>query len=503
MDPGATGDAPLSGVTSGPPEPGPRLGARTLRATLWAYGAYVGQRGIVLVLTAVLARLLAPAEFGLVSLALMVIAILETLADMGLSSALVVVDEADAERRAHTVFRWVIGVSALITLVVAAIGPLAATFFDEPELTRMLPVLGFAMLIRSAGSTHYALAQKRLDFRSRTVAELGEVLVRSILAVSLAVGGAGAWSLVAGHLAGSVAFATALWLLVPWRPDLRGRTGPLGDLLRFGGALTGVNVLAAVIANADYLVVGRILGTAALGLYTIGFKLPEVLIANLSIVAGRVLFPAFAGTDRDQLQWRLTTAVRFTVLLCLPIAVVMSVLAGDLVRLVFGDEWTGAVDAMRFLTAYSFAAALGMPIGSVYKATGRADILLKLAVPRAAVGIGAVILVAPHGIAWVAGANATAELLSTVVAVVVARRVLGVRARALLAACLPFIAGAALAGAVAAAVTLALRAPLPTILLGGTTAVVVYAAVVWFTGRDVLEHLWRLARPGRTADAPA
>lgn len=493
------GDPPLDGlsVTTSPPTAS-ELGRRTLRATSWAYAAYLGQRGMVLVITALLARILAPAEFGLVALALMVIAVLETFADLGLSAALVIVDDERAEADSHTVFRWVLVMSAGVALVVAALGSTLATFFGEPALVRMLPVLALAVVVRGFGVTHYALAQRSLDFRSRTVAEVADVAVRGAVALALAASGRGAWSLIIGHVAGSTVFAATLWLLVRWRPDLRRARTPLRRLMAFGGALTGVNVLASIIANADYVIVGRVLGVTALGLYTIAFKLPEALISNLSTVAGRVLFPAFAGEDREKLPWRLMTAFRFTLLVCLPVAMMMVILAPELVAAVFGHEWGAAVGPMRWLVAYALATALGTPAGSVYKATGRADILIRLALPRTVIGVVAIAVVASRGIAFVAGANTAMEVILTVTGLVVARRLLGLRLREVARSCAPIAVAGIAAAAIMVGIAALVRDPLITLGLAVPAGAATYLGGLWLVGRDVLEHVWRLARPART-----
>src|SRR5918999_4585018 len=150
------------------------IATRTLRGAAWAYGSYVGGRVLVLASTALLARLLAPAEFGLVALALIFIALLETVADLGLSQSLVIVRHNVLEH-ADTVFTASVLVGTGLACATAAIAPLAALFFHEPALLGLLPVLGANFLLRSLGTTHYALAQRRIDFRSRTAAELADV----------------------------------------------------------------------------------------------------------------------------------------------------------------------------------------------------------------------------------------------------------------------------------------------------------------------------------------
>ena len=246
---------------------------------IWAYSSYVGGRMLTLVATAILARLLSPRDFGLVALALLFMTLLETLSDLGVTQALVIVSEKDELATAETAFVWTVGLGLLFSLITAGLGPLAASFFHQDALIAILPTLGLRFLLRSFSATHYALAQKRLDFRSRTGGELADVIVRGITSIALAIAGFGAWSLIIGYLAGSVALTVVLWIMVDWRPRLKPKREHLPKMLRFGGMLTAVDITAAVFSNTDYTFIGRVLGATQLGLYTLGFRLPELLAA--------------------------------------------------------------------------------------------------------------------------------------------------------------------------------------------------------------------------------
>jgi PST family polysaccharide transporter len=170
------------------------LTRRTARGMGWAYASYVAGRLLVLVVTAILARLLTPDEFGLVALALTFTAFLDMIQDLGLAEALIIVDEHEVEVRAQTAFLAMAGFGVVLAGITAALGPLAAGFFDESELVAMMPVLGLTFVFRSLGATHYALAQKRMDFRARTVGELADVVVRGATGIILAIAGAGSCS---------------------------------------------------------------------------------------------------------------------------------------------------------------------------------------------------------------------------------------------------------------------------------------------------------------------
>jgi lipopolysaccharide exporter len=488
----------LSVERAEPAAGGASLGTRTLRGTAWAYGSYVGGQAMVLVSTAILARILSPSEFGVVALALVFITLLDTVSDLGLSPALVISREDELRERAMTVFSFTVGLGALLSALAVAVAPLAALFFDEPELFPLLAVLGSNFFVRALGATHYALAQKQMDFRSRTAAELAGVVTRGLTGIALALAGFGAWSLVLGYLAGTAALTVTLWALVPWRPTGRPSRAHLPRMLRFGTTLTGVDILAAVISQVDYVFVGRVLGTHALGLYALAFRVPQMLITSLAVVAGRVLFPAFASVDREALGRAYLVSVRYATIVALPLAVGVAVLAEPLVLALFGERWEAAVDCMRVLSLYAFAVALGIPAGTAYKATGRAGVLLKLAIPRAALVVTSIAVFVDDGIVAVAACQAGVAALFATINMAIASRMLEVRPTRLAAAILPATVAAGGMGAAVLAIALWIGTPWAALAVGIPVGAAVYAGLLRLTAPDVVRDLrWRVAEARR------
>jgi PST family polysaccharide transporter len=463
----------------------------------WAYGSFVAGRTLTLVATAILAHLLTPREFGLVALALVFMLLLETLSDLGVSQALVIVEKEHEEEQADTVFVWSALFGVVLSAVTAGASPLVAAFFDEPALKTILPALGCRFLLRSLAATHYALAQKRLDFRSRTAAELADTTVRGLTAITLAIAGVGVWSLVIGYLAGTVGLVVVLWAMVPWRPTLRPQTAHLRRLLGFGGTLTGVDILAAVQSNIDYILIGRVLGATDLGLYTLGFRVPELLILNASVVAGRVLFPAFAAVDRERLGRAFLLSLRYTLMLALPVAAALTVLAEPVVLTLFGSQWERSVPAMQLLTLYAFAVTVGIPAGTAYKAIGRAGVLLALGIPRTILLVGAVAIFVNEGIVAVAACMAGVTLLFAAIGLALAMRLLAVGPRSVWSAAWPLVVASAAMAAVMLPLDRAIEPHWLTLVSAGLLGGAVYVALLWALARDALEHLRDTAFPDR------
>ena len=468
---------------------------KTLRGMVWAYTSYVGGRMLTLVATAILARLLSPHDFGLVALAILFMTLLETLSDLGVTQALVIVKDTDEEETAETAFVWALVLGFVLTVVTASLGPVGAAFFHQHALVWILPALGCRFLLRAISATHYALAQKRIDFRSRTAGEISDVVVRGITSISLAIAGFGAWSLVIGYLAGSVALTVVLWIMVPWRPKLKPKREHLSQMLRFGGILTAVDISAAVFSNADYTFIGRVLGATELGLYTLAFRLPELLIGNMSVVAGRVLFPAFAAIERASLSRAFQRSFKYTLMFALPIAAGLAILAHPFIVAIFSDKWERSVPVMQLLTVYALGTTIGIPAGTVYKSTGRAGILLALSIPRTCLAIAAIAIFVDHGIVAVSACLAVVTAVFAAFSLLLATRLLSVTARELWSASWPALMATAAMAAVLVPIQRTIDSPWPALVAGGAAGAVVYMSTLWVFARDSLIRLRDTAFP--------
>lgn len=470
------------------------LAQRTVRGMAWAYGSYAGGRALVLVSTVILARVLTPSDFGVIALALTFMVFLDTIKDLGLGQALILAPADQVRAWAQTAFGWSVVLGAVLTAATVAVSPLAAQFFHRPQLAGLLALLGANFLLRSLGATHSALARRALDYRSRTMSELADVITRGVVSIVLAVAGLGPLSLVIGYLAGTTVATIVIWHRVPFRPQPRLSCVHLRGMASFGGLLTVVDVGQAFAHELDYLFIGRVLGTAPLGLYSIGFRLPELLIVNLSIVAGGVLFPAYSLMSRDRLRAAYLVSLRYTAMLVLPIAVGLGLMARPVILTLFGHQWEPAVPAMQVLCVYAVVVTLNIPAGTVYKVTGRAWILIAFTVPYIAALFAALAVFSSRGILAVAMVMAGMQGLFSIAGWAVASRMLQASPRQLVAA---------LAGPGAAALTMAVplallmqvvHAPLPALVLGIAVGGAAYALGLRLFAADAVARLVALAR---------
>jgi O-antigen/teichoic acid export membrane protein len=465
----------------------------------WSYGSYIGTRGSSLLATAVLTRILAPGDFGLVALAGTFMTFLDMLQGLGVGNALVVVKADEVEAHAETAFAVSTTVAVILALITAALSPAAVALFHQPQLYSVMPALGLTFFFYGLGSTHYALATKQMDFRSRTYAELVDAIVRGGVGVALALAGAGVWALVVGYSAGNIAMDVVLWKLVPWRPRFRPQRRHLRVLLGFGGVTTAVGIMAAFLAEFDNLVVGRVLGVTALGYYSIATKLPYLFIISLASVAGNVLFPAFATIGDDEIGRAFLTALRYTAMVTLPLTAILSVLARPITLAVFGPEWEPAVGAAQVLCLWALMSPSNMVCGNALKSRGRADLVLYLAIPQAiAIVVGSLLFVR-HGIVAISWVQAVIAVVAQLLTITITMRVFRLGpGRVVVSIGPPLLASGGLA-LVLFGVYEAISAPWPAVIVGGALALPVYGGLLHLLSPTLLPRLRAMAFPGRGA----
>jgi O-antigen/teichoic acid export membrane protein len=451
----------------------PDLGTTAARAVVWNYASFASGKVLVLVTMGILARLLTPADFGMVGFATLVIAHLSVLQNLGLGPA-VIQRKGNIEDAAQTVFLINLVLGAVFTVLTILVAPLVAGFFDEPLVTPILRVLAFSFILESLGSMHTILLRRNLAFRLKLIPDVGRALVQGGVAVTAAVTGFGVWALVWGQLAGIIAYVVLTWVVIPWRPTYRFHRQLLRPLARFGVPLVLTDIQHAIWSNLDYVIVGRMLGDAALGIYTLAYRLPELLVQSVWRVLANAIFPVFSRIqdDIEQLRRGFLATIRYTQIVIVPLCIGMFLTAEPAVQFIFGDQWGSVVPVLKVMAVFSL-------IGSI----GRPDILAKLSMMELTLLLPALLYGARFGIIGVAWAHAAVATIDTIVRLIVARFTIGVSIRDVARQLIPsFGAGVWLIAATVPTLWL-------TAGLGTLTTLVITAVVGSIT---YLGALWRL-----------
>ncbi|MDQ6799437.1 MAG: lipopolysaccharide biosynthesis protein [Acidobacteriota bacterium] len=416
---------------------------KTVRAALWAFVAATGKRVFTLVGLILLARILAPHDFGLLGFSMLYITFAEMIGDFGSSMALVYWPDR-REDAAQTTFIINVIAGVFWCVVSLLLAPYIANFFHAPHGIAIVRALSPALLIKFLGNTHDALAQKDLRFRARTIPELSLSIGKASIALVFAGFGFGAWSLVWGQLGALAIWTILLWITVPWRPEWRIPHGLFKPMLRYGRSIVTVNVLAAVMFDADLVVVGRFLGVTALGLYQMAGRVPEATVMVMLWVVSKVLFPAFSNLHAagEDLREAYLIAVRSISSLTLPASLGLFFLAKPIMLVFFGMKWVGAAPILKLLSLYIGIRSVDHHAGDVLKATGRADMLALLNLVKTVLIVPAVILGAMRSAVAVAGALTLVYAFATVITLMTAARVIRVPVTSILAAFAPSVKAA-------------------------------------------------------------
>jgi PST family polysaccharide transporter len=411
----------------------------TVRAGVWSFTAHYGAQLLAFATTVALARLLTPTEFGVAGYALVTISFLSIARDLGIGAAIIYED--DDARTADTAFWLGLAVGCALAALTWTAAPLAASFFHDERATAVVRGLSLLFPIVALGNVHDALLMKRLQFRRRAVADLGQALGKGAVAIALASLGLGAGSIIAGQLAGAAVAAVLLWLSLGWRPGRSFQASRARALLSYGAGTMSVNTIGRFLVNADYLFVGRYLGAGPLGIYTLAFRLPELLIMDFCTAIARVVFPAYTRIRDDSaaLGRAFLTTLRYVSLATVPLGVGFAVVAEPLVQTMFGASWAAAVPVARAIAVYAVFLSLSFNIGDVYKAQGRLSLLTGIALVRAAVLLPALWWAAARlgTLSAVGWTHAAVAAVTSAAELAVAVRLLGISAGATVRALVP------------------------------------------------------------------
>jgi O-antigen/teichoic acid export membrane protein len=365
--------------TSSPTVDSRQVTRKTAQAVIWNYASFGLGKFLTFISTAILARLLTVNDFGLVGFATLTIGYLTVLKDLGLGAALIQRRENVSEA-ANTVFTLNLLLGLLLTGLTILIAPWVAIYFREPQITPMLRVLGLTFAFNAIGNTHVVMMQRELAFNRKLVPDLGRSIVKGLVAIGCALAGFGAWALIIGQLTGVLIGSLLAWYAYRWRPRLTVDLAITRKMLGFGSSVFVLGIVSALASNADYLVVGRYLGSSDLGIYTLAYRLPELLVIQVLWVVAGAIFPAYSTLQDSPHLMRqgFLVTIRYVEIFSVPLCIGLILTAEPLVRVAFGAQWMEAVPIVRIIALFVLISSIGFNAGDVYKANGRPDILVKL-----------------------------------------------------------------------------------------------------------------------------
>ena len=322
--------------------------------------------------TMVLARLLTPADYGLIAMVTTITAFVTMFKDMGLSMATVQKEDINHDQ-ISTLFWINVAFSVAIMILVAGIAPCIAWFYGETRLTGITLALAGVFIFSGLTVQHEALLKRQMRFSALAGIEITSILVGCLAGIVSAWLGAGYWALVVMQLAYGIITAAGVWVLCGWRPRLPVRNSGVRSMLAFGGNLSGFNILNYFARNLDHVLIGRFCGTQQLGLYAKAYQLLLLPIQQVNYPIASVAIPTLSRLQDDPERYRryYCKAMNMIAYLTAPLIVFMAAMSDEIIAIVLGNQWVGASIIFKVLAIAALVQSFGHSTGWVYISLGQ------------------------------------------------------------------------------------------------------------------------------------
>jgi len=358
------------------------------RGIAWKAGALGVNQLLRLATLVIVARALSPREFGLAAMAMSFWAVAAVFTDLAFAAALVQRTEIDERDRSTAFWASVLSGFALALGGVAASGAVAA-FFDEPDVQWLFAALALGVFLSALASTHVALLTRAMDFKTLELVSVAATVAGAFVGIGLALGGLGAWAVVANALAVSAVTCALVWLRSDWRPRLLFSSASLRQLSGFASLLSATRLVVALHRSADRLLIGRFLGAPALGTYAVPASIVFIPAARLVDPIRGVLFPAFAKLQRSVPElaeaWMRTT--RLVCALLAPVLVTLALTAPEIVGIALTSRWSESATLLSILAVAGLFQLAGSMNAVVLAALDRLATVLRVFLLTAALSV--------------------------------------------------------------------------------------------------------------------
>ena len=354
----------------------------------WKLLERFGVQGVQFVLQVILARLLSPDHYGILSLMIIFTTLADVFIQKGFNTALI--QNKDVTEEDYSSVFWVsLGVAGILYSLLFLASPVIAAFYKMPDLVAPFRVLCLMLFPGAINSVQLAKTSREMNFKNVFYSNLGGILISGIAGIVIAYLGGGLWALVIQTMLNIVTACTVMWFTVRWRPRLVCNLSRVKVLLAYGWKLLASGLLETLYHNLSSLVIGVKYSSEDLGYSTRGNQFPQFIINGINGAVQSVLLPAMSAEQDDKAQVK--TLMRTSVTLCsyiiFPMMAGLAAVATPLVSLLLTDKWLPCVPYLQ-IACFCFAF---YPVHTsnlqAINAMGRSDIFLKLEIIKKAVGL--------------------------------------------------------------------------------------------------------------------
>lgn len=361
---------------------------RTVKGTFWsAADAFLGQ-GVTFLVGILLARMLTPAEYGLIGIVLIFTIILSGVVDSGFSNALIrKKDTTDDDY--NTMFITNMAISIVMFLLLYISSPMIAQFFGRQELVDLCRVMGLILIIQALSITQTTILTKQIDFKTKTKASLISAIGSGVVGIGMAYAGFGVWALVGQQISKSLLYTIVLWSLVHWWPKMSFSKDSFHYMWGFGWKLMVSGLLNNIWNQMYQVVVGKFYSPATLGQYTRSKEYAGIFSQNFTVIIQRVSYPALAEVQDD--TERMVQAYRKVIKISMFITIVSLILLGaisePLIYCLIGPQWGEAASYLPLICLSMVLYPLHSINLNMLQIQGRSDIFLYLEIIKKIIGV--------------------------------------------------------------------------------------------------------------------
>ena len=375
------------------------LKKKAIRGVSWSFVDNIASQGITFLVGIILARLLSPAEFGILGMITIFIAISNSIIDSGFSNALI--RKNDAKRIDYnTVFIFNLVLSLVLYGVLYVASPAISRFFHEPQLVAITRVMGLLLLINALGIIQRTLLVKRVDFKTQTKVSVIASLGSAVVGVGMAWAGFGVWSLVGQQLSRQFLNTLFLWVFNRWRPLLEFSIQSFKELFSFGSKLLASGLIDTLFKNIYYIIIGRFYSAAQLGQYTRAEQFNMIFSSNLTSVIQRVSYPVLSSiqNEAERLREAYRRVIKSTMLVAFACMLGLAACAKPVILILIGEKWLVAAEYLQIICFSGMLYPLHAINLNILQVKGRSDLFLKLEIIKKGLAVLPITLGIIYGI---------------------------------------------------------------------------------------------------------
>lgn len=366
---------------------------------LWRLAERCGAQGVSFVVSVILARLLLPEEYGIVSLITIFTAILNLFMDSGFKNALIQKEDAD-QIDYSTVFYFNVLMGILLWILMCLAAPWISRFYEKDYMTPYICTMSLTLILGGINGVQTAVVARRMEFKRFFYATLGGTIISAVVGIWMAYRGFGVWALIAQKLTNQAIDTVILWFTVRWRPSLCFSLRRLKPMFTYGSKLLGSSLLNSLTSNLSSLIIGKVYSSDMLAYYDKGRRIPNLVVENLQSAVQSVLFPVIAQRqgDKSEVKKILKTSYITAAYCMFPCMMGIAVCAETIIRILYTENWISMTPYLQMWCFIFSFYLLHTADLQVIQAVGRSDIILKIEIIKQILTLVFILAAIPFGV---------------------------------------------------------------------------------------------------------